>query len=99
LASDILIQQDAEFSAMTVCPVSNQYKKDVLQANGIEEEERYMYGPSYNYKTNLTWSSNNSNVAESELFLNLTYNLDELVKRIYIRYNSAVKKFITVIKA
>jgi hypothetical protein len=93
-SSDILIQEQAEFPAMTVCPLTNQYKLDVLQANGIEEKDRY------NYKTNLTWSSNNSNVVtESELFLNLTYNLDELVKRITIRFNRAVKKFITVILA
>jgi hypothetical protein len=93
ISSDILAQKDAEFPAMTVCPESNSYKEDVLLANGIESDNRY------NYKTDLNWSSNNTDITESELFLSATYNLDELVKRIYVRFFKAVRKFITVIVA
>ena len=43
----------------------------------------------YNYKTDLDWTSNQTDVSESELFLMATRNLSEIVKRVYIRYFKA----------
>ena len=80
ISSEIAPQQEAGFPAMTVCPVSNGYKEDVLKAHGIEEIKRY------NYKTDLNWTSNQTDVTEWELFELATYDFDELVKRVYIRF-------------
>ena len=83
ISSDIVLQKEAGFPAMTVCPITDGYKEDVLQAHGIESIKRY------NYKTDLNWTSNQTDVTEAELFELATYGLDELVKRFYIRFFSA----------
>ena len=83
ISSEIVDQKDAAFPAMTVCPVSNGYKEEVLEDNGIESIKRY------NYKTDLNWSSNDTSITESELFEKATYNLNELVKRVYVRFFKA----------
>ena len=43
----------------------------------------------YNYKTDLNWTSNDPSVSESELFLAATYNVSEIIKRVYIRFFKA----------
>ena len=53
--------------------------KILLQRNGIASIQQY------NHKTNLDWSSNDSSVTEQQLFLEATYNLDEIAKKIQIR--------------
>ena len=45
----------------------------------------------YNYKENLTWTSNNTQLTPQKLFLEATYSLDELVKQIMIRHLEADK--------
>ena len=51
----------------------------MFQRNGIASIKKY------NYKTNLNWSSNDSGVTQQQLFLEATYNLDEIAKKIQIR--------------
>ena len=51
----------------------------MFQRNGIASIQHY------NHKTNLNWSSNDSSVTEQQLFLEATYNLDEIAKKIQIR--------------
>ena len=80
ISSDIVAQKDASFPAMTICPEGGGYKEDVLQQNGINSIK------DYNYKKIDTWSSNDSKVSEVELFEKATYNFNELVKRVYIRF-------------
>ena len=43
---------------------------------------------SYNdaRKNNVTWSSNNASLTDQELFKDVTYEFDEIVKRIYVRF-------------
>ena len=53
--------------------------KVLFQRNGIASTKKY------NYKTNLNWSSNDSGVTQQQLFLEATYNLDEIAKKIQIR--------------
>ena len=52
----------------------------LFQRNGIASIKKY------NYKTNLNWSSNDSGVTQQQLFLEATYNLDEIAKKIQIRF-------------
>ena len=51
----------------------------LFQRNGIASIKKY------NHKTNLNWSSNDSGVTQQQLFLEATYNLDEIAKKIQIR--------------
>ena len=81
ISSVIMAQREAAFPAMTVCPGAGGYKLDVLQENGIKSISDYN-----NNKGACTWSSNDSSVSEVELFEKATYNLDELVKRFYMRF-------------
>ena len=83
ISSEIVPQKGAEFPAMTVCPESRKYKEDVLQEHGISEVKRY------NYKTNLNWSSNHTDVTEVELFEMATNSFNDLVQRFYIRFFDA----------
>ena len=83
ISTDIVAQSKAGFPALTICPESNGYKEQVLQEHGIESVKKY------NYKKDLNWSSNQTNVTESELFDLATYDLDEIVKRFYIRFFKA----------
>ena len=53
--------------------------------HGISPVKKYNDGRKYN----LSWSSNDTNVDEETLFQQATYSLDEIVKRIYIRYIQA----------
>ena len=43
-----------------------------------------MYNDARKY--NLTWTSNDTSMDEETLFKQATYSLDEIVKRIYIRF-------------
>ena len=81
ISSVIMAQREAAFPAMTVCPGAGGYKLDVLKENGIESISDYN-----NNKGACTWSSNDSSVSEVELFEKATYDLDELVKRFYMRF-------------
>ena len=76
-----MAQREAAFPAMTVCPGAGGYKLDVLNQNGIESISGYN-----NKKGACNWSSNYSSISEVELFEKATYNLNELVKRFYIRF-------------
>ena len=76
-----MAQKEAAFPAMTVCPGAGGYKLDVLQDNGINSISSYN-----NMKGACTWSSNDSSISEVELFEKATYDLNELVKRFYIRF-------------
>ena len=80
ISSDIVAQEEAEFPAMTVCPESTKYKENVLQQHGI------VTAKGYNYKVNLTWSSNQTDVSDAELFELATNRLDELLQRFQIRF-------------
>ena len=80
VSTKIVHQALAEFPAITICPEKNGYKEDVLQFHGIPSVKRY------NSKTNLNWSSNDSEISETKLFDLVTYSFEELVKRVYIRY-------------
>ena len=35
---------------------------------------------------NLTWTSNDTSITESELYNLITYNLTEVIKKIYVRF-------------
>ena len=83
ISTHIVEQKKAGFPAMTICPESNGYKEEILLEHGIETVKKY------NYKKDLNWSSNQTNITESELFNFATYNLDEIVQRIYIRFFKA----------
>ena len=80
VSTKIVHQASAEFPAVTICPEKNGYKEDVLQFHGIESVKEY------NYNISLNWSSNDSETSESKLFDLVTYSLEDLVKRVYIRY-------------
>ena len=81
ISSVIMAQREAAFPAMTVCPGAGGYKLDVLKENGFESISDYNHN-----KGACTWSSNDSSVSEVDLFEKATYDLDELVKRFYIRF-------------
>ena len=83
ISSHIVTQEEAEFPAMTVCPESTKYKENILQEHGIATEK------GYNYKVNLTWSSNQTDVGDDELFELATNRLDELLQRFYIQFFNA----------
>ena len=83
VSTKIVKQAKAEFPAVTICPKSSGYKEEVLRENGIPSRKRY------NFKYNLNWSSNDTKVSELELFDLVTYNLQDLVEGVYIRYNGA----------
>ena len=59
-----------------------------FQANGINSVKEYNDARKFN----LTWNSNDTSVDEETLFQNATYRLDEIVKKIYIRYIQANDK-------
>ena len=80
ISSNIVAQEEAEFPAMTVCPESTKYKENVLQEHGIATAK------GYNYKVNLTWSSNQTDVSDAELFELATNRLDELLQRFRIQF-------------
>ena len=44
---------------------------------------------NYNYKVNLTWASHNMDVSEQRLFLEATYNVNEIIREIFIRLISS----------
>ena len=91
VSTKIVNQANADFPAITICPIpSSGYKSKVLKENGIESVKRYN---SDEY--DLSWSSNNSKVNEVELFDLATCSLKELVQGVFIRYNRAdpVSKF------
>ena len=73
-------QKFADFPAISMCPSGSNYKSDVLASHGIPNIK------DYNYKYNLTWSSNDSNTSPNELFNQITYDFSELVDKINIRY-------------
>ena len=54
-----------------------------IKENGIESIK------NYNYKYNLTWTSNNTQLTPQQLFLDATYSLSDLVKAIKIRHLDA----------
>ena len=83
ISSEIVPQNEAGFPAMTICPETNKYNKTLLEQHGIASDKRY------NWKTDLNWSSNQTDVTESQLFLMATKNLNDIVKRVYIRYFKA----------
>ena len=76
-------QKFSDFPAISICPSGSLYKSDILAAHGIPSKK------SYNYKYNLTWSSNDSNTSPIELFNLITYDFRELVSSIKIRYLKA----------
>jgi len=82
ISSEIVPQKEAEFPAMTVCPETEKYKLDVLESHGIPSIKDYNDGR----KKNLTWSSNQTDVSDMELFQLATNRFDELLKRFYIRF-------------
>ena len=43
----------------------------------------------YNYKENLTWTSNDTDVSPQQLFQEATFSLKDIVKKIYIRFLKA----------
>ena len=75
-------QKFSDFPAISICPSpsGSPYKSDILASHGIPNVK------SYNYKNNLTWSSNDSNTSPIELFNLITYDFRELVHSIKIRY-------------
>ena len=83
VSTKIVKQAKAEFPAVTICPKSSGFKEEILRENGIPSRK------SYNLKFNLNWSSNDTKVSEEALFDLITYNLQELVEGVYIRYNGA----------
>ena len=83
ISTDIVDQRDAEFPAITVCP-EFPYKEDVLVANGIEDRQHYYHSTKLE-----TWSSNNTNITEPELFEEATYSFDEIISTFYVRMNRA----------
>ena len=70
----------SDFPAISMCPSGSIYKSEVLASHGIPNIK------AYNYKYDLTWSSNNSNTSPTELFNQITYDFSELVDKINIRY-------------
>jgi hypothetical protein len=46
---------------------------------------------NYNYKINLNWTSNNTLISRQKLFIDTTYSLNELVRKIRIRHLDADK--------
>ena len=76
-------QKFSDFPAISICPSGSLYKSDILAAHGIPSKK------SYNYKYNLTWSSNDSNTSPIELFHLITYDFNEMVRSIKIRYFKA----------
>ena len=86
MSSEIVPQKEAEFPAMTVCPETKRYKEDVLKKHGIPSYKHY----NREYKDReLKWSSNQTDISESDLFKLATYRFDELVQRFYIRFFDA----------
>ena len=83
VSTKIVKQAKAEFPAVTICPKSSGFKERILRENGIPSRKRY------NLKYNLNWSSNDTKVSEESLFDLVTYNLQELVQGVYVRYNGA----------
>ena len=75
-------QKFSDFPAITICPSpsGSPYKSDILASHGIPNVK------SYNYKYNLTWSSNDSNTSPIDLFNLITYDFGELIHSIKIRY-------------
>ena len=76
-------QKFSDFPAISICPSGSLYKSDILASHGIPSLK------SYNYKYNLTWSSNDSNTSPIQLFHLITYDFRELVRSIKIRYLKA----------
>ena len=46
----------------------------------------------YNYKENLNWTSNNTDISPQQLFLNATYSLTDIVKKIDLRFLKSDEK-------
>ena len=82
ISSEIVPQKQAEFPAMTVCAETEKYKEEVLQSHGIPTTKKYNDGR----KHDLIWSSNQTDVTETELFELATNRFDDLLKRFYIRF-------------
>ena len=53
-----------------------------FQAHGIPTKKHY----NDFRKNNVSWSSNNESVTDQELFRDVTYEFDEIVKQIYVRF-------------
>lgn len=82
VSSKIVSQNQASFPALTICPQEG-YKESVLQTHGIEGIRKY------NYKYELKWTSNDSNISETELFEQATFGIEELIKRVFVRFLDA----------
>jgi hypothetical protein len=63
---------------MTICPQNNGYNEQNLKRHGIASKKNYNDAR----KHNVTWSSNDTSVSKQELFKNVTYEFDEMVKQI-----------------
>ena len=80
IETEFLSQNEAEFPALTICPETIRYKEDVLKQHGIPTVKQYTLNPI------LTWSSNQTNVTEVQLFEMATNRFDELVKQFVVRF-------------
>ena len=78
--SKLVRQNKANLTAMTICPMgkSDGYKESILRDHGI------MQYSSYECSSNLTWSSTNTAISESDLFEDVTLKFHELVESIKV---------------
>lgn len=94
ISSEIVPQNEAGFPAMTICPESSPYNETLLQQHGLANTNQYNGKNDHE-----NWSSNQTGVTESDLFLMATKNLNDMVKNVYIRFFKAdVRNFLHFIK-
>ena len=88
ISSQIVPQNKADFPTITICPNTIHgygYKEDILEAHGIPDIHQYIDG----YNNNLNWTSNQTDVTEAHLFQMATYEIDEVIKKIFVRFLKA----------
>ena len=85
--SKIVDQKEAAFPALTICPINRSiaYNESILNNHGISQANHY-FGKTKCSSTIMNWSSNNTAVSENELYDEMTFNFDELVKWIKVMH-------------
>lgn len=86
MENSVLNQIDTEMPEFTFCPKDSGYKEDVLAKHGIKRALDY-YG-NYNH----SWQSLDPSVTPQELFLQSTYSLTDLIKKIRVRTTRGEKR-------
>ena len=71
ISTDIKDQYKVDLPAVTVCPLNDIYKSDVLMKHGISSVEEYQ---------TIKWNSNQTNVSPQELFDQITYPVNYKIK-------------------